>query len=1367
MDGNLAANSANLSSSFNVTVNNGQEIWLRWVDPDDGSSDHGLAVDDLLVTATGSGDIAPTVSSTTPANGATGVTVGSTVTINFSEDVTTAGTWYNFTCNSVPVDSSATGTGSQRIITPTSSLPFNANCTVTVLAAQVTDLDGTANPMASNYDLAFATEVDNPPTVSSTVPTDGATGVSANTTVTVNFSEGVTTNGTWYNFTCNSAPVASSVTGTGSQRIITPTSSLPLSASCTVTVLAAQVTDLDGTANPMASNYDLAFTVVSGGGGSACSTELFISEYVEGSSNNKAIEIVNVTGAPVDMTVGEYKLLVYFNGASTYTAISLNGTVASGDVFLVCNSSASFAGSCDQTSGSVSFNGNDAVALAKGSTPTLLDVIGQIDYDPGTEWGTGLLSTADNTLQRISTVTAGDPEGEDDFVPQLSAEWNGFAMDTFSGLGSHTVTCVDNPPAVSSTTPGNGATGIPDNTTVTINFSENVTTSGSWYTFTCGVTNIDASVTGTGSQRILTPSSALPFNASCQVTVLASQVTDLDGTADPMASDYVLSFTTAADNPPSVSTTMPVNGATGVTLTANIVVVFSEAVTPTDPWFTLSCAGISRAAAVTGGPQSFTLNPASDFTAGDFCTVTIQAGQVWDQDGIPDALPSSYVFTFLAADGAGGTPAGLGDYERWFGSQHSHTDMDGDDGAAGSTAATAFAYADNISVLQYFIVTPHLHASRSGSATLWYESTYDLIRTQAVAATTADFVAIAGMEVSTLSSGGHWNLFNAMDLVGQDHPDGDWNDSDDYYEHIVDLAQAGETIAAQFNHPKTTDFGSRFDPAALPYVGTLAVSSGPAFSTATDFSDDGGNYQSTWAYFLNMGWKLAPAADQDNHLATWGASSTEYTVVVRPVGTTLNAINVVQGLAGHMTYATEDANMQIGFIANGWSMGQTIGGNSNVSFTIWWNNPSGTITNGNTGQSRTESANDLITNIYIYRGNFTTPVATYTGPDLASGTWTVNVAAVAGDWFVVVFDDTSSFSTERGVDRTWSAPVWYDPDHADTPLATGNPGIYVDDDYTASTAGWGVSRFATIQAGINAAAAGQTVYVETLKAGDEIYAENIVLNKAVTVLIEGSLTLNGSLTISNGTFVLKGGGTYALTGDFTHNGGTFSQSSGTILFNGTGTSHYSGLASTTFYNLEVSPATLLDLGSSPQFNIDGTLTNNGWMRQVKDVPAGQTTSFLNISTNRYYGVDIQPTSADMGQTAVMVRGNGGCTNGVTPAIQRCYDIDPGFDQEATITFYYRDAEESSQTAAYAWHWNGTIWQQITLGRAQDMTGVENNWVQATVSSYSPYGLGNQAPTAVQIESFSVHAASAVSLPALLLVGAVALLGIVALRRKGR
>lgn len=165
-------------------------------------------------------------------------------------------------------------------------------------------------------------------------------------------------------------------------------------------------------------------------------SDLIISEYIEGTSNNKALEFFNGTGAPVDLGAGGYNVQFFFNGsASAGLTINLTGTVAAGDVFVLAQSAANatILAQADQTNGAGWFNGDDAVVLRKGTT--VLDVIGQIGTDPGSEWGSGLASTQDNTLQRKSSVTSGDTDGSNAFDPQL--QWDGLATDIFSGLGSY------------------------------------------------------------------------------------------------------------------------------------------------------------------------------------------------------------------------------------------------------------------------------------------------------------------------------------------------------------------------------------------------------------------------------------------------------------------------------------------------------------------------------------------------------------------------------------------------------------------------------------------------------------------------------------------------------------------------------------------------------------------------------------------------------------------------------------------------------------------------------------------------------------------------------------------------------------------
>ena len=176
----------------------------------------------------------------------------------------------------------------------------------------------------------------------------------------------------------------------------------------------------------------------------AC-TGLFISEYVEGSSNNKALEIFNGTGATVDLAAEGYRVEFYFNGSSAAGAIiPLTGAVASGDVYVLADNDAAapVLAAADQTDAANFFNGDDAVVLKRGST--VVDVIGQVGFDPGTAWGSGMASTLDHTLRRQAGVGAGDPDGSNAFDP--AAEWDGFDRDTVGGLGQHTAACLA-PPA--------------------------------------------------------------------------------------------------------------------------------------------------------------------------------------------------------------------------------------------------------------------------------------------------------------------------------------------------------------------------------------------------------------------------------------------------------------------------------------------------------------------------------------------------------------------------------------------------------------------------------------------------------------------------------------------------------------------------------------------------------------------------------------------------------------------------------------------------------------------------------------------------------------------------------------------------------
>ncbi len=173
-------------------------------------------------------------------------------------------------------------------------------------------------------------------------------------------------------------------------------------------------------------------------------SDLFFSEYIEGTSNNKVLEIYNSSSSPIDLT--NYKVWISFNGGSTLSSIYLQGILNAGAVYVLANSAANAAvlAIANQTSGALDFNGNDAVALIDTSTSDTLDIIGEIGVNPGAFWVVGSGSTQLFTLTRMSNIN----NGQLDWITGAT-EWNVFPVNDFTQLGNHTMTpCAAAPPEV-------------------------------------------------------------------------------------------------------------------------------------------------------------------------------------------------------------------------------------------------------------------------------------------------------------------------------------------------------------------------------------------------------------------------------------------------------------------------------------------------------------------------------------------------------------------------------------------------------------------------------------------------------------------------------------------------------------------------------------------------------------------------------------------------------------------------------------------------------------------------------------------------------------------------------------------------------
>lgn len=183
----------------------------------------------------------------------------------------------------------------------------------------------------------------------------------------------------------------------------------------------------DAAGNASAASNTISVTTNSSGTGTA--TDLLFSEYIEGSGNNKALEIANNTGSSVNLST--YTIKKQTNGAGSWsTGLALSGTLATGSKFVIVNSSMS--SSCFSTSAAnisttateLTFNGNDAVGLFKNGV--LIDIIGTFNG------GTANFAI-DVTLRRKSTVTSPST------TFNLSAQWDSYSQDTCNNLASKMV----------------------------------------------------------------------------------------------------------------------------------------------------------------------------------------------------------------------------------------------------------------------------------------------------------------------------------------------------------------------------------------------------------------------------------------------------------------------------------------------------------------------------------------------------------------------------------------------------------------------------------------------------------------------------------------------------------------------------------------------------------------------------------------------------------------------------------------------------------------------------------------------------------------------------------------------------------------
>jgi hypothetical protein len=260
-------------------------------------------------------------------------------------------------------------------------------------------------------------------------------------------------------------------------------------------------------------------------------------------------------------------------------------------------------------------------------------------------------------------------------------------------------------------------------------------------------------------------------------------------------------------------------------------------------------------------------------------------------------------------------------YNHYFGNLHSHTSYS--DGV--QTPADAYTFARNTAPtpLDFLAVTEHNH---SGGGMASVASYHNGLAQAAAANDDGNFVAIFGQEWGIIETGGHANVFEAPALFGWQVglydvfvAEGDYTG---LYTAVLANPPANYPPLVEWCHPSAGDFDNYAvtnDGKAVVHL--MSLISGPAFSASVTESDVGSTTGNEILFqdALRMGHRVSPAGDQDNHLATWGASTETRTVAL---ASGLTKSQILGALAAGRAYGTQDHNAEVQFSADGHAMGE-------------------------------------------------------------------------------------------------------------------------------------------------------------------------------------------------------------------------------------------------------------------------------------------------------------------------------------------------------------------------------------------------------------------------------------------------------------
>lgn len=375
----------------------------------------------------------------------------------------------------------------------------------------------------------------------------------------------------------------------------------------------------------------------------------------------------------------------------------------------------------------------------------------------------------------------------------------------------------------------------------------------------------------------------------------------------------------------------------------------------------------------------------------------------------------------------------------FFGNLHSHTSYS--DGSA--TPESAFRHARDVARLDFLIVTEHNHLGRIASEPELYAGPLSTsLRSTAVRHTrVGQFIALIGQEFSSISSGNHANVIEVGRLIDPGQvPNGRWDRLLDQW-LTTNLDSQNRPAVLLLNHPATSsspndrEYGRDDYPSADAWrtaldrhASLINMVNGPSHDANRP---PGRPSESEFRRYLNLGFHLAPTADQDNHLENWGSAAETRTGVL---ATALTRAALLEAFRERRVYASEDRNLRVIVRIGGHLMGTRVVGaavpavGTALPIEVELHDDDEPF-----AAYQVEVFSDTV-------GGEEAEVELTPVVGAGNGTLTIPGLSYTGGAQYVYLRITQGFDDDDGRDRVWTAPVWFEP-NATLPAPAGRSSV--------------------------------------------------------------------------------------------------------------------------------------------------------------------------------------------------------------------------------------------------------------------------------------------------------------------------------------